>query len=83
MGSAPLLYVHGNHDVSYRHRPPEECDCIEDSLYIYKRLQILGLRAVPDMMAAGDSSIKKNGSDIVCELDYRGTKNINAYELNI
>ena len=39
--------------------------------------------AVPNIMVAGDSSIKKNGLDIVCELDYRGTKNINAYELNI
>lgn len=29
MGRAPLLYVHGNHDVSYQHRPPEVCDCIE------------------------------------------------------
>lgn len=43
MGHAPLLYVHGNHDVSYRYRPPEGCDCIEDCLYVYKGLRILGL----------------------------------------
>ena len=43
MGRAPLLYVHGNHDTSYLHRPPEGCDCIEDILYTYKGIRILGL----------------------------------------
>ena len=43
MGRSPLLYVHGNHDVSYQQRPPEGCDCIEDKVYIYKGLRILGL----------------------------------------
>jgi len=43
MGHAPLLYVHGNHDVSYHHAPPEGCDCIEDKIYVYKGLRILGL----------------------------------------
>lgn len=42
MSQAPLLYVHGNHDTSYLHRPPEGCDCIEDCLYIYKGIRILG-----------------------------------------
>ena len=32
MGKAPLLYIHGNHDVDYVNRPPEGCDCIEDKL---------------------------------------------------
>ena len=43
MGNVPLLYVHGNHDTSYEKRPPEGCECIEDRLYIYKGLRILGL----------------------------------------
>ena len=43
MGRSPLLYVHGNHDGSYRQRPPEGCDCIEDRVYVYKGLRILGL----------------------------------------
>ena len=43
MSRAPLLYVHGNHDTSYFHRPPDGCDCIEDCLYIYKGIRILGL----------------------------------------
>ena len=43
MGRAPLLYVHGNHDGHYAQRPPEGCDCIEDSLVKIGGLRILGL----------------------------------------
>ena len=43
MGRAPLFYVHGNHDTSYEHTPPEGCDCIEDRIVLYKGLRILGL----------------------------------------
>ena len=43
MANRPLLYVHGNHDASYAYRPPEGCDCIEDSLVTVKGLRILGL----------------------------------------
>lgn len=43
MGHAPLLYVHGNHDGGYISRPPEGCDCIEDMVYRYGDLRILGL----------------------------------------
>ena len=43
MGRAPLLYVHGNHDESYRRRPPEGCDCIDDQLAVYRGWRILGL----------------------------------------
>ena len=43
MGRAPLLYVHGNHDESYKHQPPEGCDCIEDKIVVYNGLRILGL----------------------------------------
>lgn len=41
--SAPLLYVHGNHDSKYASVPPEGCICIEDSIYVYKGVRILGL----------------------------------------
>ena len=40
---APLMYVHGNHDVSYERNPPEGCDCIDDQLIVYNGLRILGL----------------------------------------
>ena len=43
MGRSPLLYVHGNHDEGYSRRPPEGCDCIDDSLVIFRGLRILGL----------------------------------------
>lgn len=43
MGRAPLLYVHGNHDDKYAQRPPEGCECIEDSIVEYGGLRILGL----------------------------------------
>ena len=47
MARAPLLYVHGNHDGSYKKFPPEGCDCIEDKLVICKGLRILGLGGCP------------------------------------
>lgn len=47
MGRAPLLYVHGNHDARYDHQPPEGCDCIEDRIYTYRGLRILGLGGCP------------------------------------
>lgn len=43
MARCPVLYVHGNHDGSYRTRPPEGCDCIDDAIVEYNGLRILGL----------------------------------------
>ena len=40
---APVLYVHGNHDVCYKDTPPDGCICIDDKLYDYKGVRILGL----------------------------------------
>ncbi|MDD3797164.1 MAG: metallophosphoesterase, partial [Lachnospiraceae bacterium] len=39
----PVLYVHGNHDESYATKPPEGCTCIEDMVYDYNGVRILGL----------------------------------------
>lgn len=41
--SAPVLYVHGNHDDRYAKKPPEGCICIEDTIYNFNGLRILGL----------------------------------------
>ena len=41
--SCPLLYVRGNHDETYGVRPPEGCICIEDTIFEYRGLRILGL----------------------------------------
>ncbi len=40
---APVLYVHGNHDDCYEDTPPDGCVCIDDQLYVYKGVRILGL----------------------------------------
>ena len=39
----PVLYVHGNHDGCYNDTPPLGCTCIEDTIYEYKGLRIMGL----------------------------------------
>jgi Icc-related predicted phosphoesterase len=39
----PLLYVHGNHDDKYEQTPPEGCICIEDEIYNFEGIRILGL----------------------------------------
>lgn len=41
--SAPVLYVHGNHDERYIQTPPEGCICIEDQIYVHQGIRILGL----------------------------------------
>lgn len=43
MSSCPVLYVHGNHDAKYNVRGPEGCICIDDMIYDYNGLRILGL----------------------------------------
>lgn len=43
MCKAPVLYVHGNHDGRYQIKPPEGCICIEDQLFTYHGVRILGL----------------------------------------
>ena len=43
MTTAPVLYVHGNHDGKYDRIPPEGCTCIEDDIFVYEGVRILGL----------------------------------------
>lgn len=43
MAKCPLLYVRGNHDDRFSTQPPEGCICIEDTIYEYKGIRILGL----------------------------------------
>ena len=40
---APILYVFGNHDRTHGKRAPEGCICIENMIYEYNGLRILGL----------------------------------------
>ena len=39
----PILYVRGNHDDNYAFKEPEGCVCIEDKIYVYKGVRIMGL----------------------------------------
>ena len=43
MCKAPVLYIHGNHDERYQSKPPEGCTCIEDRIYNFQGIRILGL----------------------------------------
>ncbi|NCB33073.1 MAG: metallophosphoesterase [Erysipelotrichia bacterium] len=43
MVNRPLLYVRGNHDGVYDRRPPSGCDDIDDEVFNYHGLRILGL----------------------------------------
>jgi hypothetical protein len=43
MISAPLIYVNGNHDVKYLESPPGGCIPIDDKIFVYKNIRILGL----------------------------------------
>ena len=41
--SAPVVYVHGNHDHSYDRKPPEGCINAEGHVVMVKGIRILGL----------------------------------------
>ena len=43
MSHARLLYVHGNHDVTYPSNPPEGCENIDGHLVVFNGVRILGL----------------------------------------
>ena len=43
MARCPLLYVAGNHDVTYSQFPPEGCDNIDGHVVTYNGIRILGL----------------------------------------
>jgi predicted phosphodiesterase len=43
MSNLPLLYVRGNHDTKYDQKPPLGCIDIDDQVYNFKGLRILGL----------------------------------------
>ena len=41
--NAPILYVHGNHDKGYDRKPPEGCICVDDDIYEFNGVRVLGL----------------------------------------
>lgn len=43
MTSIPVLYIRGNHDDGYKIDPPQGCICIEDDIFSFQGVRILGL----------------------------------------
>ena len=43
LAPCPVLYVRGNHDESFQTMPPGGCICIEDQIYVYNGIRIMGL----------------------------------------
>ena len=41
--AVPILYVHGNHDGSYRGDEPGGCICVDDQVFVWNGLRIMGL----------------------------------------
>ena len=41
--SAPVVYVHGNHDLNYQKKPPEGCINAEGHVILARGIRILGL----------------------------------------
>ena len=57
--TAPILYVHGNHDGSYKESEPGGCICVDDAVYVWKGL----LSSRPHRPSAG---WWRHGSDNAC-----------------
>ncbi len=59
---APVLYVNGNHDGKPEAPEPEGCICIEDTIYNFNGIRILGL---------GGSMRYKNGPNMYTQREMR------------
>lgn len=74
--SAPVIYVHGNHDDKYEKVSPEGCICIEDQIYVYKGIRILGLggsmRYRPGQHQYTEWQMKKRVRKLKFQLFWRG-----------
>ena len=61
--AAPILYVHGNHDVRYQEKPPEGCICVDGRVYVHNGIRIMGLggsmRYKPGPYQYTESEMKK------------------------
>jgi Icc-related predicted phosphoesterase len=56
---APVVYVMGNHDGKYSCREPEGCLCIEDDIYEYKGVRILGLGGCMQYIPGAENQYKE------------------------
>ena len=89
--SAPVLYVHGNHDDKYEKTPPEGCICIENKIYVHEGVRILGLggsmRYRPGINQYTEKEMHKRVNKMRIPLFFKGGFDIllahsPAYQLN-
>lgn len=89
--SAPVLYVHGNHDDKYEKKPPEGCICIENKIYVHEGVRILGLggsmRYRPGINQYTEKEMRKRVNKMRIPLFFKGGFDIllahsPAYQLN-
>lgn len=62
MSKAPLVYVLGNHDKWSLNKKAEGCICLEDTIYEYKGIRILGLGG--SMRYQPDSRLQYNEQEM-------------------
>ena len=72
--SAPVLYVHGNHDDKYERIPPDGCICIDDKIYVHVTVEaapltIMYLMGQSNMegMCSANTGYQLNKS-VACEI---------------
>ena len=69
---APVIYVRGNHDANYEMTPPDGCICIEDDIFEFHGVRLLGL---------GGSMRYKEGSNMFTENEMKKRVNKMRFKL--
>ncbi|MCM1259059.1 MAG: metallophosphoesterase family protein [Roseburia sp.] len=91
LSSAPVLYVHGNHDDKYKMKPPGGCICIDDEIYVHQGIRIMGLggsmRYRPGVHQYTEKEMKRRASKMRLPIFLKGGFDIlvshaPAYQLN-
>lgn len=58
---APVLYVRGNHDGQYEDKPPEGCISIEDDIYVFRGVRLLGLGGSMEYIPGASNQYTERG----------------------
>lgn len=69
--TAPVLYVHGNHDAKYEQVPPDGCICIDDDIFVYNGIRILGLGGCMQYSAGAHQYTEKQMRKRVKQLRFK------------
>ncbi len=71
MSGIDVLYIHGNHDTGYFVNPPEGCICIDDCLFVYKGIRILGLGGSMKYSSGKFQYTEKQMKQIISRLKFK------------